>query len=78
MVKQMELFAGTRKKLSQTQLILGHLEMKGSISALEAMSLYRIFRLAARVKDLRNQGYEIETNMKEDTTGKPYARYVLG
>ena len=78
MVQQMELFAKTGKKPSQTQLILGHLVTRGSISALEAMSLYRIFRLAARVEELRNQGYEIDTEMKTDLTGKRYARYVLG
>ena len=75
---QMDLFGGKMKKASQAQLILGHLEMKGSISGLEALSLYRIFRLAARIEELRNRGHDIETEMKKDTTGKRYARYVLG
>ena len=75
---QMDLFGGKMKKASQAQLILNHLEMEGSISAQDALLLYRIYRLAARIKDLRDRGYEIETAMKQDTTGKRYARYVLG
>ena len=75
---QMDLFGGKMKKASQAQLILNHLEMKGSISAQDALLQYRIYRLAARNKDLRDRGYEIETDMKQDTLGKSYARYVLG
>lgn len=74
--KQMELWKAP-KKMTQAQLILRHLETKGSITALEAMSLYRIYRLAARVEELRNQGHDIETEMKTDLTGKRYASYSL-
>ena len=62
---------------SQHQMILHHLRTKGSISALEALSLYRCNRLAARINDLRKSGLDIETDMKTDLTGKRYARYHL-
>ena len=74
---QMELFDGAPKTVSQKLMILNHLESKGSISALEALSLYRINRLAARVEELRKSGHDIETEMKTDMTGKRYARYRL-
>ena len=62
---------------SQRQMILQHLRTKGSISALEALSLYRCNRLAARIEELRKAGHGIETDMKTDLTGKRYARYHL-
>ena len=75
-MKQMDLFTPP-VKMSQSLLILNHLRTKGSITSLEAMSLYRIFRLAARVEELRQQGHEIEPEMKQDITGKRYASYTL-
>tara|TARA_R110002110_G_scaffold71488_2_gene191061 strand:+ start:96 stop:323 length:228 start_codon:yes stop_codon:yes gene_type:complete len=73
---QMELF-GKRKRLTQGQKILMHLETKGSITPIEALHLYQVFRLAARVEELRQQGYEIETDMRTDLTGKRYACYSI-
>lgn len=34
-------------------------------------------RLAARVKDLRDQGHQIHTEIVKNVTGKRYARYTL-
>lgn len=56
--------------------LLAHLEKYGSITPREAMQGYLIYRLAARIKDLREMGYAIETiNEKHD--GGTHARYVL-
>ena len=66
-----------KRKDSQKGLILAHLKKKGSITALEALILYRIFRLAARIHDLRLDGAEIKTTQKKDITGKTYAQYRL-
>ncbi len=60
---------------SQNYHILDHLIQKGRITALEALSLYRVFRLAARICDIRDDGYTIHTRMKTDITGKRYAEY---
>jgi hypothetical protein len=64
-------------RVSQKQLILQHLREKGSITSLEAIGVYRIYRLQARIDELRDQGYEIKTEMHRDVTGKRYARYCL-
>lgn len=48
-----------------------------TISPLEALGLYGMFRLAARIKELRDRGWSIITDMKEDPNGKPYAVYRL-
>jgi len=73
---QMSLF-NSAKHVSQKQMIANHLRNRRSISALEALSLYRINRLAARVEELRRDGVDIETVMKTDLTGKRYARYRI-
>ena len=62
--------------MSQCDDILAHLKT-GPISAMEALSLYGCFRLAARIKDLREQGYEIETQDLELPSGKTVAQYFL-
>ena len=61
----------------QRSLVMGHLQKKGNITSLEAMSLYRIFRLAARIHELRGDGIKIHTKWKKDLTGKKYAQYWL-
>jgi hypothetical protein len=61
----------------QTDRILKHLLAGNSISQLEAFGVFRIFRLAARIHDLRAKGHKIKTTMKADAEGKPYAEYAL-
>lgn len=62
--------------MSQCDDILAHLK-RGPISAIEALNSYGCFRLAARIKDLRGQGYEIETQDLELPNGKTVAQYHL-
>lgn len=54
-----------------------HLRTGKSITQLEALGLYGMFRLAARVHELKQQGWNIVTDMREDENGNPYARYHL-
>ena len=61
--------------MSQTLQILNHLK-KSPITPLDALSNYGCMRLAARINDLRFQGYLIETDMKE-RDGKRFASYRL-
>ena len=63
----------------KTQLdhLRAHLKSGRSLSSLEALGLYGMFRLAARIKELRNKGWQIDTHMREDPNGKPYAVYKL-
>jgi hypothetical protein len=61
----------------QTDRILAHLVSGKSITQLEAFGVYRIFRLAARIHELKQKGHKIVTTMRQDATGKPYAEYEL-
>ena len=51
--------------MTQTEMILNHLQNKGRITPLEALNLYGCFRLGARVYDLRQRGIQISKKMIE-------------
>lgn len=57
--------------------VLKHLQTQGSISALEAMIVHRIQRLAHTIHELRDIGIAINTTSVKDAAGHPYTRYVL-
>lgn len=61
--------------------ILEHIQKYGSITSMEAFEKYGITRLAARIKDLRDMGYDIDTIMMEGQNrygeSTRYAKYVL-
>jgi hypothetical protein len=65
--------------VSQRELILLYLEAHGSITPLEALQHCGCFRLAARIRELREEGKVITT--KIETTGDiqkvNFARYEL-
>jgi hypothetical protein len=44
---------------------------------MEAQVTYGITRLAARIHDLRQAGFQIVTDMRRDAMQKSYARYKL-
>ena len=50
--------------MTQTEMILKHMQTFGSITPIEALQEYGCFRLAARINDLR-EAYEIETTTIE-------------
>lgn len=62
---------------SQNQKILDHLRKKGSISFLEAWTLYAVRSLPRRIKDLREQGYDIISDRRKDLNGQRYVRYNM-
>lgn len=59
--------------MSQTDTILKALR-RGPITPLEALERFGCFRLAARVRDLREQGHTIVTETVK-SNGKSFARY---
>ncbi len=64
---------------SQEAEILRHLKSGKSLTPIDALREYKVLRLAARVKALRDQGYPIRTIMETDKrTGKRWARYWMG
>jgi helix-turn-helix protein len=63
--------------VTQTQQIRQHLLRHNSITPLEALRKYGVFRLAARICDLRSDGFSVQTVIVE-RGGKHFARYVMG
>lgn len=67
--------------MTQTTAILEHLKKHGSITPYEALQEFGCLRLGARIWDLRDMGYEIDTVMetRKNSNGKAvtYARYRL-
>ena len=61
---------------TQQERILTFLQNHGSITSLEAMQELRIYRLAARIKDLRDKGWRITTHSEPHARGT-HARYTL-
>lgn len=67
----------TNKK-SQVEIVIEHLEAKGSITSMEAFSKYKITRLAAIIALAKKRGYSITTELilNSDRIGH-YAKYHL-
>ena len=67
--------------MTQRGLILTHLRTGATITPYEALVDYGIMRLAARISDLRYDGYNITTTMRngKPRMGRPtrYAEYHL-
>ena len=69
--------SGKHSNPIQEHYVLEHLR-RASITPLEALNLYGIFRLAARIYQLRKLGHNIYTKMITDPqTKKRYAEYYL-
>ena len=65
-------------KKSQTDEILNYLQAGNVLTPLEAMRKFNCLRLGARIYDLRQKGYVINSLIiKDDISGKRYARYSL-
>ena len=67
--------------MTQQNRVLNHLRQNGSITPLEAMNLYGIYRLSVHVWRLRKKGYNIVTVEQDgkNKLGEPvkYCRYIL-
>lgn len=61
----------------QTEAILKHLREIGPITPLEALDRYGCLRLGARIWDLKQGGYNIQSDFYELPNGKRVARYWL-
>lgn len=64
-----------KMKRNQVESVLGGLR-KGSLSASQAQSRYGVKNLRARISDLRERGWQIETNFRV-RSGKALAVYTL-
>jgi hypothetical protein len=62
---------------SQKALIKGWLLNGYSLTQLEALNQFGCFRLAARIADIRDEGFHILTDMVTLENGKRVARYFV-
>lgn len=62
---------------SQEQQVLRRLLAGESLTALEALQRFGVFRLAARVFRLRQKGFPVLTHMAERAGGKRVAVYAM-
>lgn len=62
--------------MTQANQILSALKRGEKLTPLQALRKYGCMRLAARIKDLRDAGYEINTTLTR-TQGSRVARYSL-
>lgn len=61
---------------SQTEWILSALQ-RGPLTPIDALEGCGCFRLAARIKDLRDAGHDIKTTDRTLPNGKVVAQYTL-
>lgn len=66
---------------SQSKDILDYLQKEGSITSMQAITLFGATRLSAIIYNLRKGGYPIKTVMQSGTNRYghrcPYAKYIL-
>ena len=62
---------------SQTAQIIKALESGKELTALDALNEFGCLRLAARINDIRNSGYDVISRTIK-TNGKRYSGYKLG
>jgi hypothetical protein len=62
--------------MTQSEWILNQLKI-APVTPMEALAGCGCFRLAARIKELRQQGYDIQTKSLILPSGKIVAQYVL-
>lgn len=65
------------KRSSQAKKILKHLETVGPITPLQALELFGCFRLAARIYDLKEKGYDVKDRPVTNPHGVCFKEYYL-
>lgn len=61
--------------VTQKEKVLLHLKKEGSITPLEALLKYNVYRLSDVIFKLRGEGHNIETFIKK-ANGTKYAQYI--
>lgn len=62
--------------MKQEDMVLGHLMVYGSINPRESLDRLGVYRLSARISDLRQRGYKIDTEIRK-RDGVRWAVYHL-
>lgn len=67
--------------MTQCEKIIDYISVNGSITPLDALREFGCMRLASRITDLKQQGYEIRKTMEKNKNRYGdvvrYARYTL-
>ena len=63
--------------MTQKEKVLRHLRRGETLTPAEALIVYKVPRLAARIHELKQAGHFISTQMKTDGEGQHYASYRL-
>lgn len=63
--------------MSQSDAILDALKHGETLTPLDALRRFGVFRLGARIWDLKQAGYNIEMRLVETPSGKHVASYSL-
>lgn len=74
---QPELWEATPRASTQASRILAYLQRGNAIDPVAALDRFGCFRLAARIKDLRDDGHAIATERVTNDHGVSFARYRL-
>lgn len=61
----------------QARTVLLHMKRRGHISNMQALTVYGISRLAACVYEIRQAGYDVNSEHKRDDAGHKYTNYSL-
>jgi hypothetical protein len=64
--------------MSQEQQVLNALKKGRKITPMDAIMEWNCYRLGGRIYDLREQGWNIKTDMVKSSSGKRFAMYSLG
>ena len=67
----------THRRPTQAGRILAHLRAGNRLTALEALEKFGCFRLAARIHELRREGWNVQERTVETRGGKRVAEYSL-
>lgn len=59
----LQYFAPPSPRRSQTEMVLNHLKTKGTLSEDQARAIYGIRRLGARIYELKQKGYAVNSTL---------------
>lgn len=65
----------TPTKMSQDDMLTRHLLETGSITGMEAQTIYKTRCVTSNIARIRAKGMNIYTEFKKDLSGQRYARY---
>ena len=63
--------------MSQEDEILNYLQQGYSITPIQALEKWGVFRLSGRIFSLKKQGYHIHSELVKGINGKHYSKYKL-